>query len=310
VLMGLSSKPKSLPPKYFYDAAGSKLFQEICDTKEYYPTECETEIFESHKSEIAKFIQREKAVIVELGAGDGRKTKVILEEILKAQTEIKYYPVDISRSAVEQLLEELAEQMPGVKSEGIVAEYFNALKWLGFESEARKVVFFLGGNIGNFSKPQSKVFLKTLWNSLSDDDLILTGFDLKKDIDVMLDAYNDKSGATRRFNINLLKRINKELGGEFDIEKFSHYGTYNVKLGAMESFIVSLERQSVYIKELDTTFVFKPFEAIHCEYSFKYLAEEVETLARETGFEVVGTYFDKRKYFMDAVLRVKKNPRF
>ena len=310
VLMGLSSKPKSLPPKYFYDDLGSRYFQEICETEEYYPTKCEAEIFETKKQDIVDQFSSESITMVELGAGDGRKTKILLDEISKRKIKTKYFPIDISSSALEGLIAGLQTGFPNIEAKGIVAEYFTALKWLSFESKEKKVVLMLGGNIGNFSTPEQRVFLKTLWNSLNDGDIVLTGFDLKKDIDVMLSAYNDKSGATKRFNLNLLTRMNRELGANFDISKFSHFGTYNVALGAMESFLISLEEQEVEIPALDTKFRFKPFEAIHNEYSFKFLPSEINQLVTQTGFEVVHHYTDSRNYFLDALLRVKKNIAF
>lgn len=310
VLMGLSSKPKSLSPKYFYDDQGSKYFQQICDTNEYYPTRCEAEIFQTYKQKIVDHIRGNEIDLVELGAGDGRKTKLILQEMIDRSCAVHYFPVDISGDALVGLVNDLGENMPEIKTKGVIAEYFNALKWLSFESKAQKFVLFLGGNIGNFSIPQAKVFLKTLWNSLNHEDLVLIGFDLRKDIDVMLAAYNDKSGATKRFNLNLLDRMNRELGADFDLTKFTHFGTYNVHLGAMESFLVSLERQSVYIRKLDTTFVFQPFEAIHTEYSFKFLPIEIEQLAADTGFELISQYTDQKSYFVDAIFKVRKNPVF
>jgi len=310
VLMGLSSKPKSLAPKYFYDELGSKYFQQICDTEEYYPTKCEAEILETYKNQIIKHFASNKVVLVELGAGDGRKTKLLLNELVQQNYEIRYFPVDISSDALIGLVKDLESNLPAISTTGIVAEYFNALRWLSFESQEQKVVLFLGGNIGNFSLPQTKVFLKTLWNSLNHGDLVLIGFDLKKDIDVMLAAYNDASGATEKFNLNLLSRMNSELSANFNLQKFTHFGTYNVNLGAMESFLISLEHQEVYIKSLDTTFVFEPYEAIHCEYSFKFLPSEIERLANSTGFELIKQYTDHRSYFVDAVFKVRKNPVF
>ncbi len=306
VLMGLSSKPKSLPPKYYYDEAGSKYFQEICDAEDYYPTRCEAEIFDSHKKAIVERFPDEESLLVELGAGDGRKTKILLNEAKEQGKSIKYCPVDISPSALEGLVGDLSKDYSSLAVEGIIGDYFAALKWLNSKTGLPKTVLFLGGNVGNFSLPQTKTFLKTLWNSLNNGDQVLIGFDLKKDIDVLLSAYNDSDGATKRFNLNLLHRINRDLNSNFDVSKFSHFGTYNVKLGAMESFLVSLEKQEVKIGHLDITLQFKAFEAIHCEYSFKYLLSDIEQLAKDTGFEVVTEYQDSKKYFADVLFKVRK----
>jgi len=169
-------------------------------------------------------------------------------------------------------------------------------------------VLFLGSNIGNFNGPQSRVFLRTLWNALSHGDRLLVGFDLKKEIDAMLAAYNDRGGATERFNLHLLERINEELGGRFQLEHFDHFGTYNVFTGAMESYLLSLREQDVFIGSLNKSFSFEAYEPIHTEYSFKYLPSDVEALGRETGFVVEGTFSDSREYFIDVLWRVVKEP--
>lgn len=306
VLMGLSSKPKHIPPKYFYDAKGSELFQKITDSSDYYVTECEKEILVSNAHRIVNQIDVENINIVELGAGDGRKTKTLLEAFLNSGKKIRYVPVDISESAIRQLSEDLSKNWSQLEVMGIVSEYFQALRWLGEENKGRNFVMFLGSNIGNFNSPQASVFLRTMWNALNPGDFAFIGFDLKKDIDVMIRAYNDSDGVTEQFNLNLLNRMNDELGANFNREKFEHYGTYNVKLGAMESFLVSKEEQNVEIKSLNKTFHFKPYEPIHVEFSFKYLPQEVKQLLSDTGFRMVETYFDEKQYFMDALVEVVK----
>jgi L-histidine N-alpha-methyltransferase len=189
---------------------------------------------------------------------------------------------------------------------GIVAEYFHGLKWLGKLEKYRNLVLFLGSNLGNFNKPQSRVFLRNLWNTLNDGDLMLTGFDLKKDIDLMQKAYNDSKGLTSEFNLNLLRRINTELGGNFDLSKFRHYSSYDVFSGAMESYLVSLEAQTVFIKEIGQTFSFKAWEPIHTEYSYKYLESDIEELAEATGFLVEKKLYDSKRYFVDYIWKVNK----
>lgn len=307
VLMGLTSKPKAVSPKYFYDAEGSRLFAKITDTKDYYPTKCETEILQTYRRSMLSHIDQSGALnIVELGAGDGRKTKLLLEAFVGEKRDFTYRPVDISESAIDGITQKFAKTFPNMQINGIVSEYFEALRWLRDQDEGRNLVLFLGSNIGNFNRAQAEVFLKTMWNSLNHGDFVLLGCDLKKNIDVMLRAYNDEEGYTRRFNLNLLQRMNNELGANFDLSKFEHFGTYNVKLGAMESFLLSTEYQSVYIEYLNKTVNFKPWEPIHVEYSFKFLPQEVEILAQETGYRVMETYFDAKRYFLDAILRVEK----
>jgi len=306
VLMGLSSKPKSLPPKYLYDAEGSRIFQEIMSLDEYYPTRCEKQILEKGATHIAEKVFGSPLNIIELGAGDGLKTKILLNELIQSKFSHCYCPVDISESAIDGLSKDLSSAYPALECAGLVADYFDALKWIRSQNDRRNFVLFLGSNIGNFSAPQVRVFLKTLWNSLNDGDFVFIGFDLKKDIDTLLHAYNDSKGVTHRFNLNLLERMNRELGANFDLKKFQHFGTYNVQLGAMESFIISTNRQTVEVPYLNRSFKFKAYEPIHVEFSFKFLREDVETLGVETGFTIESEYFDPDMYFMNVLFKVQK----
>jgi L-histidine Nalpha-methyltransferase len=180
------------------------------------------------------------------------------------------------------------------------------LKWLNHRHRRRNLVLFLGSSIGNFNHTRACFFLRSLWNALNHDDVVLIGFDMKKDIDLLLRAYNDSEGVTREFNLNLLCRINGELGGNFDLSKFRHFGTYNVSSGAMESYLVSQERQMVFIEAIGRSFLFEPWEPLHTEYSYKYLASDIDRLAEETGFEVKQHIYDSRNYFADSVWRVQK----
>lgn len=306
VLMGLTSDPKYIPPKYFYDAAGSELFAKITDTEDYYPTRCEAEILQERRNEIASRLIGDRLNVIELGAGDGRKTKILMEALLSSDAHVRYVPIDISESAVQGIMKTFDGLFPGLDQQGIVAEYFEALRWIRDSSSGTNLVLFLGSNIGNFNVAQAEVFLKTLWNSLNAGDYVLVGFDLKKDIDTMLRAYNDSEGMTKRFNLNVLERMNRELGADFDTSQFEHFGTYNVKLGAMESFLVSKAHQFVHMSALNKRFSFKPYEAIHVEYSFKFLPEQINELATETGYRVIEKYLDSRGYFCDALLKVEK----
>jgi len=307
VLMGLTSEKKYLSPKYLYDSKGSVLFQNIMSAKDYYPTNCEADIFSTHSEEISKTVADcDQLNVVELGAGDGSKTKILLESLVKHTKELRYVPVDISESAVEGLTAKFSKTFPTIEMRGVVSEYFDALRWLSNENQGKNLVLFLGSNIGNFNTAQAEVFLKTMWNTLNDGDYLLIGCDLKKDIDVMLRAYNDSDGYTRAFNLNLLSRMNRELDANFNIDQYDHFGTYNVKLGAMESFILSKTSQTVTIGALNKSFSFKPYEAIHVEFSFKYLESEIDQLAIDTGYEPVAHYTDEKGYFVDAVFRVKK----
>jgi uncharacterized SAM-dependent methyltransferase len=167
-------------------------------------------------------------------------------------------------------------------------------------------VLFLGSNIGNFNRAQARVFLRQLWEALNDRDQVLIGFDLKKDIELLLAAYNDAKGVTADFNTNLLRRINRELGGDFDLSAFRHYATYDVFSGAIESYIVSLKEQVVTIRELQTTFHFDEWEPIHTEYSYKYLQKDIDSLAAVTGFKIIEQYYDSKRWFTDSLWQVDK----
>ncbi len=306
ILLGLSEYPKKISPKYLYDKEGSLIFKHICDLEEYYLTRCEFEILETYKDEICQLVSGQPFNLIELGAGDGRKTSVILKHFLELKLNFRYIPIDISEPSMQELIQSLKNKLPEVETYGLVSEYFNGIKWLGKKEKRKNMILFLGSNIGNFSKSKSYVFLRSLWNSLNHGDIVLIGFDLKKDIDLMLKAYNDSKGLTSKFNLNLLKRINYELNGNFALDKFRHFSNYDVYSGAIESYLVSLEKQTVLLKELEQSFSFDDWEAIHTEYSYKYLESDIKSLAKETGFIIETQFYDSKKYFVDSVWRVNK----
>jgi L-histidine Nalpha-methyltransferase len=308
VLVGLSERKKTISSKYFYDEEGSKLFQQIMHLPEYYLTRCEFEILEKSGPAISEFVANEKWNLVELGPGDGLKTNLLLMQFLREQVDFQYVPIDISESALQNLVNNLQNQIPRLEVRGLVSDYFSGLKWLNkLNSPDRKnFVLFLGSNIGNFNYSRARVFLRSLWNSLNHGDLVLIGFDLKKDIDLMLAAYNDSQGITEKFNLNLLNRINRELGGNFDVSRFQHFANYDVFSGAMESYLVSQAEQKVFIEEIGQTFYFEPWEPIHTEYSYKFLQSDIESLAAETGYLVENEFQDSNRYFSDCIWRVYK----
>ncbi len=307
VLVGLSESPKQLSSKYFYDDVGSRAFQKIMDLPDYYLTTCEYEILSEQQPEFSELVQSEAFNLVELGAGDGRKTSLLLKHFLEKKLDFQYTPIDISKGALQTLITLLDEEMPTLKAKGIIADYFQGLKWLQSNSTKRNMVLFLGSNLGNFNKSQAKSFLRHMWNTLNDGDIIVIGFDLKKDIDMMLDAYNDSQGVTAAFNLNVLRRINRELGGNFDLNKFRHYSTFDVFSGAMESYLVSQEKQQVFIKKIGCSFSFEAWEPIHTEYSYKYLISDIEELAEGTGYEIIKQLYDSQKFFVDSIWHVKKH---
>lgn len=306
VLVGLSERPRRISSRYFYDDVGSRLFQRITDLDEYYPTRCEAEILDAKKNAIIDAVGTKDFRLVDLGVGDGRKTDIVLAQTVERGCNVTFVPIDISEAAMQGLIEKMGKRFPSIGVSGLVSEYFDGLHSLRESHGQRTVVLFLGSNIGNFRTDRARVFLRQLWDALADDDLVLIGFDLKKDIDVLLRAYNDREGVTREFNLNLLTRLNRELGADFDRDAFRHFATYNVFTGAMESYLVSQRRQTVHVKDLKTHFDFDPYEPIHTEYSYKYLDSDIEHLAAATGFQVVARWYDQKRWFSDMLWRVDK----
>lgn len=306
VLNGLSEQPKRLSSKYFYDDRGSRLFRKIMALPEYYLTNCEREILDSQREELLPLLGKEKFNLIELGAGDGSKTSLIIDCFLGTGLDFRYIPIDISEGAMRTLITLMEKKFPQLSISGLVAEYFDGLKWLSSITGRRNLVLFLGSNLGNFSMSQAKVFLRTLWNTLRQGDFVVIGFDLKKDIDLMLDAYNDAQGITAAFNLNLLQRINRQLGGHFNLDKFRFFATYNVFSGAIESYLVSQVPQEVFVERLGQSFSFKAWEPIHTEYSYKYLESDIESLAQATGYRIQRQLYDRRHFFVDSVWEVEK----
>ncbi len=302
VLHGLTKTPKKLPSKYFYDEMGDKLFQDIMRMPEYYLTDCEMEVFQLHKAQLLNTIGDAPFDLIELGAGDGAKTKVLLRYFLEKETRFQYRPVDISGNVLLQLESELKEDLPELTVDALEGDYFDVLSQIS-GSENRKVILFLGGNIGNFNVREATGFLKQLAEQLDPGDLLLTGFDLKKDPEIILRAYNDPAGVTAAFNLNLLSRINRELEADFDITQFKHWETYNPATGETRSYLISKSDQTVHIPALNLKVHFDAWEAISVELSQKYSLKEVETMAAMTGFTPVLHFFDSKQYFVDTLWR-------
>jgi dimethylhistidine N-methyltransferase len=306
VLTGLSQPEKYLPCKYIYDDKGSRLFCEIMELPEYYLTRCETEVLELHKESIGNLIGSDPCNLVELGAGDGKKTKILLDQFQKMDMQIQYCPVDISESAVIDLSTALCEQFPALEINGLVSDYFEGLRRLSGQNHRKNIVLFLGSNIGNFSSEQAEIFLKNLHKALNDDDLVLIGFDLQKDIETIVRAYNDAAGITGQFNLNILERINRELGGNFDLTRFKHLSVWDTFSNAVKSFLISTCEQTVYVKKLDRSFRFSAGESLHTESSHKFSADDLSYTAKKTGFEIIRYFFDSKRYFADSLWKVRK----
>ena len=301
VLKGLSQQHKSIPCKYIYDERGSELFCKIMELPEYYLTDCEKNSLDAHKSVISDTIGRGHSNLIELGAGDGVKTKILIRHLLERDHDFQYCPIDISESAVINLSQGLNREYPSLKIKGLVTDYFQGLTWLSQQNNAQNIVLFLGSNIGNFSPREAMDFLKHLRESINKGDYLLIGFDLKKDINTMVRAYNDAQGVTEQFIINILSRVNRELGGEFDLDCFRYFSTWDDLSGAIKSYLVSTCDQKIHIRNLNTSFTFNHGEVIHTESSYKFTIDQCSVMAEEAGFEIVENYFDNRNYFVDSL---------
>ena len=307
VMLGLNSTPKTLPSKYFYDSKGDKLFQQIMALPEYYLTRKEYEVLEGqHKQILAKILALDEPFnLVELGAGDGMKTKILLRYLSEKKIEFTYYPVDFSGSVLEELEESLAKELPSLKVNPIQDTYRESLKKQVWEDGKPNLILFLGANLGNFGVDEAKNIIDHLRVGTKRGDLVLIGFDLKKDPQTILNAYHDKQGVTREFNMNLLDRINRELDADFDRESFIHWPTYDPVSGECRSYLVSQKSQVVTIGTLNQTFEFEAFESIFTEISKKYNLSEISHLASLGGFEVKENFMDSEGYFADVLWEKK-----
>ena len=303
VLRGLRAPNKQLSSKYFYDAKGDQLFQRIMHLNEYYLTYKELEIFKSKKTEILSMIyDGEPFRIIELGAGDGLKTKILLKYFQDSGVDFTYSPVDISSNVLEILEANLVNEIPGLKVEPFQGDYFDALSDISTREE-KDVVFFLGSNVGNFVKGEAEAFLSKLNSFLNPKDLLFMGVDLKKDPSIILSAYNDHEGVTKDFNLNLLERINTELGGNFQKEQFQHYPYYNPQTGECRSYIISRIDQTVTVA--GEQFEFRAWESIFMEVSKKYDEVQLDELAKSSGFQELVKFKDAQGWFADVLWEVQ-----
>lgn len=301
VLKGLHASPKFLVSKYFYDARGDVLFQKIMRSSEYYPTRAEMNILKNQGSTIADALvtSPSKVDVIGLGAGDAAKSIHLVKQLHIKKRLHAYYPVDISAHIISQLQKKFQRRFPDLSFRGYAGEYFEMLPKVMELNDRKKVILFLGGNMGNFLREQMMATCKRLFNGMRSGDKALIGFDLKKDPRKILAAYNDKAGITAAFNLNLLKRINRELGANFKINQFTHYPTYDPHTGACKSFIISERDQSVTIS--GTTISFAKGEAIFTEVSLKLDMDELKSTAQQTGFIQQKIFMDNNKYFADVI---------
>jgi dimethylhistidine N-methyltransferase len=305
VRAGLTAVRKAIPPRYFYDDLGSALFDAICNLPEYYLTRAESEILNGYRREIAAAIGPVRHII-ELGSGSGRKTRLLLDEMVRGN-EVEYIPVDLDVSTLQRLSVELLAIYPGLSVTGIAADLRRPARVIRetVQRAGRTVVFFLGSTIGNLDAEESVQMLREVKTLLQAGDAILLGLDLRKAKPILDAAYNDALGVTAAFNLNILQRINRELGGHFDLRAFGHRAFYDDRLSRIEMHLVSLREQSVRIDRLSLEAAFVEGETIHTESSYKYDEYAVETLARLAGFEVARKWTDSNRFFADVLLVAK-----
>ncbi|QWT86073.1 L-histidine N(alpha)-methyltransferase [Chryseobacterium sp. PCH239] len=305
VLNGLQNAPKKLSSKYFYDKIGDHLFQEIMAMPSYYLTRCELDIFKNKTDELIDLLipGNEPFDLIELGAGDAIKSTYLLEQLIRKGIDFTYMPIDISGNILSILHKKLSNQLPEMKIVCLEGDYFEMLQKAASLSDRRKVVLFLGSNIGNMTPEEAEDFCLHLNSNLSTKDRVLVGFDLKKNPHIILEAYNDKEGITASFNLNLLTRINNELGGNFDVKQFQHYQTYDPVTGACRSFLISLISQDVMID--NTKISFEENELIDMEISQKFSPENIRELGEKSGFTITGEIKDAKKWFLDSIWQVK-----
>lgn len=305
VFKGFTDYPKHISSKYFYDARGDRLFQKIMAMSEYYLTNCEFDILDRHKERICnQFIRGGDAFsLIELGAGDGKKTKILLRHLLEKKAGFTYRPVDISKNALLELEDTINRELPAVAVAPVLGTYFESLEALNAIRLNRKVILFLGSNIGNLLHPKAIEFLRHVRALMSSEDFLFVGFDHKKHPKRILDAYNDATGITEAFNKNVLARINREFGGTFDLDNFLHWEVYDPETGTAKSYLVARKQHTVRIEALDLTVSFKAWETIHTEISQKYDDSIVEWLAVKAGLVIVDQYSDTDNAYKNYLFR-------
>ncbi len=296
ILSGLTASPKRLSSVYFYDEKGSQLFEEICDLDEYYLTRKETEILQRSAHEIIDTLPM-NTHLVELGSGSSRKTRILLEAALASFDETRYSPIDVSVEILEQTSNDLSRRYPDLKIEAVADRYEVGLEKLLQNDQSPDCVMWLGSSIGNLTRQEATLFMYKVRQELGPEDSFLLGVDLRKNADILEPAYDDARGVTAAFNLNLLTRINRELGGQFQHEQFQHKAIYNDTEGRIEMYLISLEDQDVWIEGLDRFISFSKDEKILTEYSYKYSQTEIKTLAELSGFRVQKQWFDENHWF-------------
>lgn len=298
---GLTASQKFISSKYFYDDQGSIIFQDIMKMPEYYPTPCEFEILSLQGEKMLDRLGFDEPFnIVEFGAGDGIKTRQLLKKLIEKRVDFTYVPIDISKMAIDELEANMLDELPELKISSIVGNYFTVIDELN-EMQRPALFLFLGSNIGNYVNGEAHELLGQFYNHMKTGDKLLIGFDLQKNPSVIRAAYDDKQGITKAFNMNLLQRMNRELGANFNEAFFDFYSFYNPSNGEVRSYLVSLKKQNVYFSQMEKSYAFESNEVIWTELSKKYTLAEIEDMADDNRFTVIEHFLDSKHYFNDSL---------
>jgi L-histidine Nalpha-methyltransferase len=311
ILKGLSNPiQKSIPSKYLYDSKGSFLFEQITVQPEYYPTRTENGILEEYSTKILQNISKE-IILIEMGSGSSKKTKHLFDSILRRQDKLYYFPIDISFNFLDSVVTDLETQNQNIMVKGIPNDYINGIKDCNnilfennfkFDSFSRLIVFF-GSSIGNFEIDEARDFLKAVRINMNDKDFLLVGFDMIKDECLIEPAYNDKAGFTAQFNLNLLTRMNRELGCNFDLYEYIHHAFFNKEKDRIEMHLKSKSDQEFRVSGSDKIFQIQKGETIHTESSYKYNDERIKELAIRSGFSLERIFSDNNNWFNLVMLK-------
>jgi dimethylhistidine N-methyltransferase len=306
VRRGLQSRPKALPCQFFYDAAGSRLFERICALPEYYLTRTEDGILREHAFEILAGFDQAPALI-ELGSGSSVKTERLIAAAHELYGDIHYFPIDVSSTILEESAHGLVRRFPRLRVTGFAADYRAAVRELAARVDGPKCLLFLGSSLGNYTPSQASELLRTLADAMTADDRLILGTDLVKDRAALEAAYNDAQGVTAQFNLNLLARINRELGGDFDLAQFAHRAIYRAERERIEMHLESLRNQRARVAAAQLTVAFEAGEWIHTENSHKYSPASLRALAESAGFCEESAWTDPEERFRVQRWRVQSD---
>ncbi|HCS19948.1 MAG TPA: hypothetical protein DIW47_05195 [Bacteroidetes bacterium] len=302
VVHGLSSNPKRLPFDYLYDEAGIRLLNEIRNMPEYYAASCELRIFQAHAPEMAELLYKPGMQIIEKGAGDPAAIYFLLKALLEKDKRIGFSPVDKSEKLLNQSKKILHERLPELAVTPGLGDFFAILEEREEGEPTPKLIVIPASRIGNLGYQDALSALKQLRRVLKTGDKLLLGIDLKKAPSLILSAHSDPAGVNARYNLNLLERVNRELGGHFNPKYFKHYASYEPETGELKNFLISQKEQEVLIEKLNRSFHFDAWENVQTEIFKKYSPEEFRQLSTEAGFTWVEAFYDPELFFMDVIL--------